>query len=50
MIEFCHNDDSSKGYSTMFNRMTELGIPDEDGRHRLYRARECLKIIFLKNI
>lgn len=33
MIEFCHNDDSSKGYSTMFNRMTELGIPDEDGRY-----------------
>ena len=33
LIEFCHNDDSSKGYSTMFNRMTELGIPDEDGRY-----------------
>ena len=33
MIEFCHNDDSSIGYRTMFNRMTELGIHDEDGRY-----------------
>lgn len=46
MIEFCHNDDSSKGYSTMFNR--EYLMRTED--IRLYRAREYLKIIFLKNI
>lgn len=30
-IEFCHNDDASKDYKSMFNRTTELGIPDEDG-------------------
>ena len=41
LIEFCHNDDSSKGYSTMFNRMTELGILMRTEDIRLYRAREC---------
>ena len=33
LIEFCHNDDASKGYKTMFNRLVELGEPDEDGRY-----------------
>lgn len=30
-IEFCHNDDASKDYKSMFNRFVELGIPDENG-------------------
>ena len=25
-IEFCHNDDNSKGYKTMFNRLVSTGI------------------------
>ena len=28
LIEFCHNDDASKGYKTMFNRLVELGEPN----------------------
>lgn len=32
LIEFCHNDDASKEYKTMFNRLTPLGEPDNDGR------------------
>lgn len=32
-IEFCHNDDASKAYNTMFNRLVELGEPDENGRY-----------------
>lgn len=32
LIEFCHNDDASKAYNTMFNRLVELGEPDENGR------------------
>ena len=32
LIEFCHNDDASKEYKTMFNRLVELGEPDENGR------------------
>ena len=32
-IEFCHNDDASKEYKTMFNRLVELGEPDNDGRY-----------------
>lgn len=31
-IEFCHNDDDSKDYKSMFNRQTPLGVPDESGR------------------
>lgn len=31
-IEFCHNDDASKDYKSMFNRQTPLGVPDESGR------------------
>lgn len=31
-IEFCHNDDATKEYKTMFNRLTPLGEPDKDGR------------------
>ena len=30
-IEFCHNDDDSKDYKSMFNRQTPLGVPDESG-------------------
>lgn len=33
LIEFCHNDDASKEYKTMFNRLTSLGMPDEEGRY-----------------
>lgn len=32
LIEFCHNDDASKEYKTMFNRLTPLGEPDSNGR------------------
>lgn len=35
LIEFCHNDDASKEYKTMFNRLTELGEPDAEGRFPL---------------
>lgn len=35
LIEFCHNDDESKEYKTMFNRLTPLGLPDETGRYPL---------------
>ncbi|MDO5402825.1 MAG: GDSL-type esterase/lipase family protein [Eubacteriales bacterium] len=34
-IEFCHNDDDSKEYKTMFNRLTPLGRPDAHGRYPL---------------
>lgn len=30
-IQFGHNDDNSKGYSTMYDRMVPLGTPDENG-------------------
>lgn len=33
LIEFCHNDDDSKDYKTMFNRLTPLGEPDDSGRY-----------------
>lgn len=33
LIEFCHNDDDSKEYRTMFNRLVSLGVPDEGGRY-----------------
>ncbi len=32
-IEFCHNDDASKDYKSMFNRLVELGQPDDNGRY-----------------
>ena len=35
LIEFCHNDDATKPYKTMFNRLVELGPPDENGRYPL---------------
>lgn len=31
-VEFCHNDDASKDYKSMFNRFVEPGTPDKDGR------------------
>ena len=31
IIQFGHNDDASKGYSTMYDRMVPLGTPDENG-------------------
>lgn len=30
-IQFGHNDDNSKGYSTMYDRMVPLGTPDKNG-------------------
>lgn len=30
-IQFGHNDDNSKGYTTMYDRMIPLGEPDENG-------------------
>ena len=35
LIEFCHNDDNSKEYRTMFNRLVSLGQPDSNGRYPL---------------
>lgn len=32
-IDFCHNDDASKDYKSMFNRLVELGKPDDNGRY-----------------
>lgn len=32
-IEFCHNDDETKSFDTMYNRMTPLGRPDGNGRY-----------------
>ena len=29
LIEFCHNDDATKEYKTMFNRLVELGEAEE---------------------
>jgi lysophospholipase L1-like esterase len=37
-IEFCHNDDETKGFDTMFNRMTALGKPDGNGRFPVIRG------------
>lgn len=31
LIEFCHNDDNSKDVNTYVDRMTALGIPNEQG-------------------
>ncbi len=31
LMEFCHNDDNSKGKATYIDRMTPLGTPDEKG-------------------
>lgn len=31
-IEFCHNDDETKSFDTMPNRLTPLGKPDGNGR------------------
>ena len=31
LMQFCHNDDSSKGCLTYVDRMTPLGTPDENG-------------------
>lgn len=30
-IEFCHNDDETKGYETMYDRFVPLGKPDGNG-------------------
>ena len=43
LIEFCHNDDASKGYKTMFNRLVELGEPDEDGRYPVIPGKRVSK-------
>ena len=49
LIAFCHNDDASKEYKTMFNRLTPLGEPDSDD-FLLYRVRPCPRIIYRLNI
>lgn len=43
LIEFCHNDDDSKEYKTMFNRLTALGEPDESGRFPMIPGELCSK-------
>lgn len=43
LIEFCHNDDASKEYKTMFNRLTPLGTPDEEGRYPLIPGKRMPK-------
>ncbi|CDA39691.1 carbohydrate Esterase Family 12 protein [Lachnospira eligens CAG:72] len=42
-IEFCHNDDDSKDYKSMFNRQTPLGVPDESGRFPVIAGVKMLK-------
>lgn len=42
-IEFCHNDDESKEYKTMFNRLVSLGEPDKDGRYPLIPGEKANK-------
>ncbi len=42
-IEFCHNDDASKPYNTMVNRLVELGEPDEDGRYPIIPGERVAK-------
>lgn len=43
LIEFCHNDDASKPYNTMFNRLVELGEPDEYGRYPVIPGKKVSK-------
>lgn len=42
-IEFCHNDDESKEYKTMFNRLVSLGAPDENGRYPVIHGEKVSK-------
>lgn len=37
-IEFCHNDDETKSYDTMYNRQTPLGRPDGNGRYPVIKG------------
>ncbi len=37
-IEFCHNDDETKSFDTMYNRLTPLGKPDGNGRYPVIRG------------
>lgn len=37
-IEFCHNDDDTKNYETMYNRLTPLGKPDENGKYPIIKG------------
>lgn len=50
LIEFCHNDDASKEYKTMFNRLTPLGEPDSDGRFPIIPGEAMPRIIYRLNI
>jgi len=40
LLEFCHNDDDSKGKATYIDRMTPLGKPDEKGIYPTIVPRE----------
>lgn len=42
-IEFCHNDDASKTYHTMFNRLVELGAPNGDGIYPVIEGQPAAK-------
>lgn len=37
-IEFCHNDDETKNFDTMYNRLTPLGKPDGNGNYPLIKG------------
>jgi lysophospholipase L1-like esterase len=39
-IQFGHNDDASKPYTTMYNRLLELGKPDENGKYPLIEGKK----------
>lgn len=44
LMQFCHNDDSSKGVETILDRMTPLGMPDENGIYPTIVPVESMKV------
>ena len=43
-MQFCHNDDESKGYGTYVDRLTPLGIPDGHGIYPTVVPDEQMKV------
>ena len=44
LMQFCHNDDESKGYGTYVDRMTPLGKPDSHGIYPTVVPDEQMKV------
>ena len=44
LMQFCHNDDESKGYGTYVDRLTPLGIPDGHGIYPTVVPDEQMKV------